>query len=799
MASLPARPSGHQQPSLPPKPCFAGFMARLRGCDKQQLAPPAEEPPTNAKGYSAGDFEFMQDRLNAGLDGSTKVGCQDSRLRRDDSKMRVVDMKSWDNHWCAPLVCPALLHDTLSKLPQPFNLKLSTDGTYRVLLGNVVLITMGVNVKRWGVGRPERLWAFRSTFLPLAFALADAESEHSYSHLTEVMFAVAQHLGNEVGPGDILQWHGDMHKGIEAARQSVAPSSTRLADLAHVLGVTSEGPAGLPGLAEKKLGQGADSSLLPLILQWCRLTRYMTKFCFSVLWKCLFKHLALAGHEEVCTSLQEHYFHSTGAAGDSPMWDAPWRAAPDRIMLGTSAGSAPQEAWHRADLKNAVTTRSQTPYGLAAQLQDKVIPTAFERLVAFGDGRIADWPSVGKFIDPCVMKSDTVLNRLGRTCAESLADLGCTRRYEQDGNILLMIPTSTLKKDFAKSTASVNVWKDRTIVELEDGAEALFYAMFTAEAEVHVREALEALGVYSPVTKQVTNWKLAARLFDDWRFVALGPLVSQHWEQHRVSLPADVQRNKHMHTLCFLCDVAAKWGPCEHQYAAMMNEGLDSAFQLPEPRKKGRPPKTAVQAHRTSEPGARLSPGPRVQVGQACAAASASSAPSSSQPCGVSAISAQPSDMSETDKELQLMLKRSGRGHLFRALQKQHVTVEMLRELTYSDFQVCLGINLADAHSIKQACSVQVSAIHPLAESKSPMQAPLQCGVPRSPGAEVWVVSHQGCVHRRAAASSTGELACGRVLKHGTELQTGDATTGFSFCSPVCFSCRWPKTPPSAP
>ena len=201
------------------------------------------------------------------------------------------------------------------------------------------------------------------------------------------------------------------------------------------------------------------------------------------------------------------------------MWDAPWRAAPDRIMPGTSAGSAPQEAWHKHVVKAMVTTHNQTPFGLAAQLQDKVLPAAFKRLSAFGEGCLPDWPSVGTFLDQCVLKSDAVMGKVGRACAHTLMDLGLTRRHVQDGNTWLMIPTSTWKKDFEKSTKKVSVWKKRNVAELAAGSEQSFYKLCTAVTETQACEALSALGVYCATKQTISEWKLAARLFDDWRCV----------------------------------------------------------------------------------------------------------------------------------------------------------------------------------------------------------------------------------------------------------------------------------------
>ena len=96
----------------------------------------------------------------------------------------------------------------------------------------------------WDLG--FRAWG--SSFLPLAFAIADKEIESAYTCLSRAVLKAAHTLGHELLPSHILQWHGDQHLGIEAARQEVVPGAARLSDWAHVMGMTSKGPAGIPGI-----------------------------------------------------------------------------------------------------------------------------------------------------------------------------------------------------------------------------------------------------------------------------------------------------------------------------------------------------------------------------------------------------------------------------------------------------------------------------------------------------------------------------------------------------------------------
>ena len=148
-------------------------------------------------------------------------------------------------------------------------------------------------------------------------------------------------MGHDFGTESILQWHGYMPKGLEAARQEVAPQSARLSDLAHVLGATSQSPAGLPGLVGTKLGHHADPTMRPFILQWSRLARHMTAYCFSFMWKHVFKYVENAGHRQICAPLQLHYFYRVQDQDGRMRWDAAWRAGPDRINARHSSWFSP--------------------------------------------------------------------------------------------------------------------------------------------------------------------------------------------------------------------------------------------------------------------------------------------------------------------------------------------------------------------------------------------------------------------------------------------------------------------------
>ena len=148
------------EPATPPaQEKLAGFMARLRSSLKENTG---EVPPCNAKPYAELNFEFLEARLNASLGGSAKVTSKDQRLNASDLQLRAVNIKmGGETDVVVPLVCPKMLKHVLNLLPQPWDLKLSMDGTFRLLFGGYVLITVGVIVKTWS--RDGNLAKIRST------------------------------------------------------------------------------------------------------------------------------------------------------------------------------------------------------------------------------------------------------------------------------------------------------------------------------------------------------------------------------------------------------------------------------------------------------------------------------------------------------------------------------------------------------------------------------------------------------------------------------------------------------------
>lgn len=103
---------------------------------------------------------------------------------------------------CLPLVCPRLLDLTLSLLPKPWNWKVSTGGTYRLMFDSYALLTMGVNVKNWSVRKDLNIFLFVALLPPSAVLWQT--NEDAYAHMTATLLKTACTLGHGLKPEHIL-------------------------------------------------------------------------------------------------------------------------------------------------------------------------------------------------------------------------------------------------------------------------------------------------------------------------------------------------------------------------------------------------------------------------------------------------------------------------------------------------------------------------------------------------------------------------------------------------------------------
>ena len=68
------------------------------------------------------------------------------------------------------------------------------------MFDSYTLLTMGTNVKNWSARKDLSIYSFRSSFIPLCFALANKENEDAYTHMSKTLLQTASTLGHELKP-----------------------------------------------------------------------------------------------------------------------------------------------------------------------------------------------------------------------------------------------------------------------------------------------------------------------------------------------------------------------------------------------------------------------------------------------------------------------------------------------------------------------------------------------------------------------------------------------------------------------
>ena len=148
----------------------------------------------------------------------------------------------------------------------------------------------------------------------------------------------------------------------------------------------------------------------------------------------------------------------------------------------------------------------------------------------------------------------------------------------------------------------------------------------------------------------------------------------------------DPEGNHHIRTLCWFCETAAKAGPCEHSYCALLHEGVLSTAPAAQPRKKGRPRKEHQARPSVPVSGSLLLPGPLLS--------------SSPQPNVSLSPAVLPASESGCTTLLEV-LRSAGLESLRKRFVSQGATVSILRDMSYTDFQSFFQLSLVDAHRLK--------------------------------------------------------------------------------------------------
>ena len=553
------------------------------------------------------DFHAFINQLQA----APAVGDVDELLRPYASR---VDGKKTS----VTLLCPALVKETLERLQNPRLLKLCMDGTYRLLYGKYVLLSVGALSKQWStVLHVDR--SHHSSFNELGFAIAHAENDVAYSGLVQSVFDVSRQLGCDVDASCVRQWHADMHTGISKARRSVVPESVAVDDWAHVVGATAKaGNGGARKLLKEKL-QGSPeerASRVSFLLSCMYTTRTMPARLFHAYWTCLLHRVEVEwASPDAATAFAAQYLCKE-TVGQDALWSARWRAAYDRMLPGSACGTAPQEAWHMSTLKR-VTRRQKvkTPSDLAQALQT-IVRSKLVRLRQ-EERALHDWPGPHAHVALACLTDDAGLGQEGRSSAKSLIEQPHWHTFRDDANNhWFLFPRSLWRRVPNNDPEAPPEYAQRIISPLPSGTLTKYVRLIKAHSQSEVAHALHALGVTAPPLQEpleITKWSLAKELFGRWCLVVVGPHAQEYWrhvQQHG-------EPNIHARGLC-MCHEAALHGPCEHLYAAFLHlrlpEVSDRLCMTVRHDRGGRTKTGASPTTSSQPPRGSVRPGPRAGV-----------------------------------------------------------------------------------------------------------------------------------------------------------------------------------------
>ena len=324
--------------------------------------------------------------------------------------------------------------------------------------------------------------------------------------------------------------------------------------------------------------------------------------------------------------------------------------------------------------------------------------------------KLQDWPHIGQFTDQHTYGNNTALAKEGRSSGQTLLAWGRHLRLaDSDGTVWMLVPASRLKTDWQRSKASKKEknrqYKPRDPIVLPDKAVAAFKDLVQATSVDAVELALQDLKSYDVKEKHFTNWRAAAKTFDDWRLVCFGPQASAYWQVHSAGLPPPAGRNLHMGCLCWFCHVSSRWGPCEHMYCCAEHEGKINAGVLPEAKRSGRPPKRFAKAAPSEHaPPTVVTPGPMMQR------------ESSAGSCGPSIPAQAPLPTEDT---LHKLLRKVVLGQYVQEFQRQGATLAAVTALSVDGLRTFFGFDLGQAHALKTA----IDALPTASASSAPSSA----------------------------------------------------------------------------
>ena len=285
---------------------------------------------------------------------------------------------------------PLLLKETLGRLDNQKYIKLCGDGTFRLTRDEWVLMTVGVLSKHYA--RADGFHAFRTSFDPLLFALANKESQPTYQVLFDALESCALQFAGMSLRETCAQYHADMHYGEDLEVKAAFAKALRVTDWAHFLGACSrpkksfDAPceriaayrAGVIATMKKHLSTFGQK-LVPLIERAIFCLRSLPTALLFILHtvthvllqtllaqqpserpaaKAFRKHyLSLLSEEEAKSA----YGLANWPGGPDLFYTADWWCGIQRIQPGSASGTQAQESWHGQKLKKYMGLRQSLP------------------------------------------------------------------------------------------------------------------------------------------------------------------------------------------------------------------------------------------------------------------------------------------------------------------------------------------------------------------------------------------------------------------------------------------------------
>ena len=472
---------------------------------------------------------------------------------------------------------PQLLKDTLTSLTIKSYIKLCGDGTFRLIEGEWFFLTVGVLSKH--CSRSDGAYAFRTTFYPLSFALANKESRPTYQFLFESLCSCSHRFAGVDLASACRQYHADMHLGEDLAQKSIFTNACRVADWAHVIGASKRPKTlGFPSAPDEKKQSyragvfatvqknltASGQKLLPLVKRalFC-LRSVPTAMVFNALVQVLLETLLAQRPREqkAASALQRHYLATLAPDEAHAQFDvASWPANPDRFLVadwwgglqrlqpGSTSGTHAQESWHRHKCKNYLQLRSDLA-SFASALEDF---TKSRLQDLHGQGSCLPDVPLEPFPDKTVQDQDTVFFCMPRTLATFDH---ATKTWKETPDPQVQCPPAGFAKAFALLTRAN-----------------------TTDA---MHQALLSLGL-GP--NPLLELEKVLKLFDTYVLVAVGPLAAKFWRRE----PLVGEANLHVQGYCAFCNLFCLRATCEHLRAAWIALG-HASLQVPAFAERNRP------------------------------------------------------------------------------------------------------------------------------------------------------------------------------------------------------------------